>query len=209
VLTGGLVLPGCGGGGGDQTPRGSAQPSSTAQSTGPVPAQPPQPPRNMPPPSRARAADPAATRVINAWSTALRHGHVDAAARYFALPSLVQNGSPPVRVVTRADARLFNASLPCGAVVRRAVAIGRFTVVVFRLTDRPGGDCAQGIGHAAGTAFVIKHGKITEWRRVDASTVPPAGVVPPTGRRPPEAPVLPPGRHPHQQPAPTGTGPVI
>jgi hypothetical protein len=170
--------------------------------------QPRQPPRNVPPPTRARAADPAATRVVEAWSTALRRGHVDAAARFFALPSVVQNGTPPEKVSTRADARLFNASLPCGAVVRRAVAIGRFTVVVFRLTDRPGGNCAQGIGHAAGTAFVIRHRKITEWRRVDASTVPPAGVVPSTGRHPPEAPRLPPGQHP-QQPAPTATGPVI
>jgi hypothetical protein len=162
----------------------------------------------MPPPKAARRADPAATRVIEAWSTALRHGRVDDAAAYFALPSLVENGAPPLRVRTRADARAFNASLPCGAVVRRAVAIGRFTVVVFRLTERPGGDCGTGVGEAAGTAFVIRHGKIVEWVRVDERDVPPIGVVPSTGRNPPEAPTLPPGKRPKPQ-APTATGPVI
>jgi hypothetical protein len=129
----------------------------------------------------------------------------------FALPSIVQNGTPPIAVRTYAQARAFNASLPCGAEFRRAVQIGRFTVVVFRLTERPGGDCAQGVGEAAGTAFVVRHGKIFEWRRVDERTIPPEGVVPSTGRRPPEAPQLPPGAQTTPQ-VPTGpaiTGPTI
>ena len=211
LLAGGAVLAGCGGGDGQDTPQRAAQPRSTSTATQPPSSTAPVQPRSqgkLPPPKPARQADPAAPRVIEAWSTALRRGRVDAAASYFALPSLVENGTPPLRVRTRSDARAFNASLPCGAVLRRAVAIGRFTVVVFRLTQRPGGDCGTGVGHAAGTAFVIRRGKIVEWRRVDERDVPPIGVVPSTGKKPPEAPVLPPGKRPQQE-VPTATGPVI
>jgi hypothetical protein len=210
LLAGGVVLPGCGGGDGQDAPQRAAQPRSTSTAAQPPSSTAPAHPRSqgkLPPPKATREADPAATRVIQAWSTALRHGRVDAAASYFALPSLVQNGTPPLRVRTRADARAFNASLPCGAVLRRAVSIGRFTVVVFRLTKRPGGDCGTGAGHAAGTAFVIRRGKIVEWRRVDERDVPPVGVVPSTGKNPPESPLLPPGKRPQQ--VPTATGPVI
>jgi hypothetical protein len=159
-MVGGVALAGCGGSDGQRT-----TPSTVSR---PPVASTPSPPSS----SGARRPDPAATRVIKAWTTALRNGHVDAASRYFAIPSIVQNGTPPIAVRTRAQARAFNASLPCGADFRRAVAVGRFTVVVFRLTNRPGGDCAKGVGQAAGTAFVIRHGKIFEWRRVDDRTVP-------------------------------------
>jgi hypothetical protein len=218
AMVGGVALAACGGG--DATPKRAAEPTTSTQAppmptgTTPAPAGTTPAPRSqttpIPPPERARRADPAATRVIRAWSDALRGGDVEAAARYFALPSVVENGPPPLRVRTRDDARAFNASLPCGAVLRRAVAIGRYTAVVFRLTERPGGDCGQGVGHPAGTAFVIRHGKILEWRRVDEKTIPPEGVVGPTGRHPPEAPILPPGKRPRPQPqVPTATGPVI
>jgi hypothetical protein len=215
LLVGGVALSGCGGGDDNQAPQRAATPRSTSTASPTTPEQPPQgTPRSgqqQVPPRAARKADPKATRVIKAWTNALRHGQVDAAARMFALPSIVQNGTPPIAVRTFAQARAFNASLPCGAEFRRAVQIGRFTVVVFRLTERPGGDCAQGVGQAAGTAFVVRHGKIFEWRRVDERTIPPEGVVPSTGRHPPEAPVLPPGAPttPQVQTGPTVTGPTI
>jgi hypothetical protein len=37
---------------------------------------------------------------------------------------------------------------------------------VTQLTPRLGGNCGSGVGHSAATAFVIRHGKIVEWRRV-------------------------------------------
>jgi hypothetical protein len=213
-MVGGVALTGCGGSDGQQSPQRAASPGSTSSQ------QPqPQPPQGTPrsgtqqvPPKSARSADPADTRIVKAWTDALRAGHVDAAARYFALPSIVQNGTPPIAVRTRAQARAFNASLPCGAEFRRAVQIGRFTVVVFRLTQRVGADCGQGVGQPAGTAFVIQHGKIFEWRRVDERTVPPVGVVPSTGKHPPETPQLPPGKSVPQETIPqppTATGPSI
>ena len=111
-------------------------------------------------------ADPEDVRVIEAWSDALREGDVDAAAGYFATPSVAENG-PLLRIRNRRDARLFNRSLPCGATLLRAESEGDFTTATFELSERPGpGTCGPGAGGEAQTAFVIEDGKITEWRRV-------------------------------------------
>jgi hypothetical protein len=114
-------------------------------------------------------ADPGDVRVIDAWVTALRGGDVDTAARYFAIPSVAEN--PPLLINIRDldDARRFNESLPCGARLVRAETQGQFTTATFRLTERPGpGNCGPGTGASAKTSFVIRDGKIVEWRRVDA-----------------------------------------
>jgi len=119
-------------------------------------------------------ADPGDVRVIDAWSDALRAGDVAAAAGYFALPSTVENG-PLLRIRDRGDARLFNSSLPCGAVLVRAELEGDFTTATFRLTERPGpGVCGPGTGQDAQTAFVIEDGRIAEWRRVAVGGAQPA-----------------------------------
>lgn len=104
--------------------------------------------------------------VVDAWAQTLAGGDVEAAADYFALPSLAQNGPVRQTLTSRADAVAFNRSLPCGAELVRARSAGRFIVAVFRLTDRPGGDCGEGVGELARTAFAIRDGKITEWRRL-------------------------------------------
>ena len=110
---------------------------------------------------------PGAAAVIRNWADTLRRGDVRGAADLFALPSIVSNGTPPVELHTRADARLFNSSLPCGARLIRTSSAGRFTTATFRLTERPGpGSCGGGVGLTARTTFVISGGKIREWRRV-------------------------------------------
>jgi hypothetical protein len=117
--------------------------------------------------------DSAAVAVIRAWSTALRHGDVAAAARYFALPSVMvngpdANGGPVIETIhTRLEARVANASLPCGARFISADRRGRFINALFRLTDRPGvgGGCGSGIGQTARTDFLIRGGRIVEWIR--------------------------------------------
>ena len=115
-------------------------------------------------PGGANAAD---TKVIDALARTLRRGDIDGAAGYFALPSVTENGPQLLKITSRDDARLFNASLPCGARLVRATDEGDFTVATFRLTERPGpGTCGTGVGHTAQTAFVIKDGLIKEWRRV-------------------------------------------
>jgi hypothetical protein len=104
--------------------------------------------------------------VIEGWVEALRDGDVAAAADYFALPSLAQNGTAPLTLRTRGDVTAFNRSLPCGAELLRARPDGRFIAATFRLTERPGGSCGSGTGNLVRTAFVVKDGKIVQWRRL-------------------------------------------
>ena len=104
--------------------------------------------------------------VIEGWVNTLSKGKPEAAAGYFAVPSLVANGTPPVTLRSRADAIAFNRSLPCGARLVSTREQGRFVAATFRLTERPGGSCGSGAGQLARTAFVIRDGKIVEWRRL-------------------------------------------
>jgi limonene-1,2-epoxide hydrolase len=136
-----MLLVGCGGGGG----------STAGSNTSAIPGN----------------ADPADVHVIDAWVTALRRGDVDAAAEYFAIPSVAENGPILLHIHTVDQARRFNESLPCGARLIRAESAGRFTTATFRLTERPGpGICGPGTGGTAKTSFVIHDGKIDQWRRV-------------------------------------------
>jgi hypothetical protein len=112
-------------------------------------------------------ADPDTVQVIKGWADELRAGDVAAASRRFALPSVVQNGTPPLRLTSRRQVEAFNRSLPCGAKLTEAVAADRFTIATFVLTERPGpGECGGGVGETAKTAFVVREGLITQWRRV-------------------------------------------
>jgi hypothetical protein len=113
-------------------------------------------------------ADPADAQLIERWASTLRRGDIDGAARFFAIPSVAENGPALIRIHDRDDARLFNASLPCGARLIAATAEGHFVIATFRLTERPGpGSCGTGAGQTARTAFVIEDGKFVEWRRVE------------------------------------------
>ena len=112
-------------------------------------------------------ADPETVQVIKSWADELRAGDVAAASKRFALPSVVQNGTPPLRLNTRDEVEAFNRSLPCGAKLTEAAAVDRFTIATFELTERPGpGECGSGVGESAKTAFVVREGLITQWRRV-------------------------------------------
>jgi hypothetical protein len=120
-------------------------------------------------PKVAGEADPGDVAVIKGWVDTLRRGDVEGAARYFAIPSVAENGPFLVRIRSIDDARRFNASLPCGARLLRAETQGEFTTATFRLTERPGpGTCGAGTGGIAKTAFVIRGERIAEWRRVGA-----------------------------------------
>ena len=114
-----------------------------------------------------RVADAAAVRVIRGWTDAQRASDVSRATSYFAVPAVVQNGTEPQELPTRAAIRSFNAGLPCGAVLVRTSAGTQpgFTVAAFRLVDRPGQQC-DGTGRPARTAFQIRDGKIHAWLRI-------------------------------------------
>ena len=106
-------------------------------------------------------------RVIKGWADALRHGHVRQAVAYFRLPAQVSAGQQPIELTTRAQLRLFNSSLPCGAKLERTQRQPRgYVLATFRLTERPGrGRCGDGTGHRARTLFYIEHGEIVQWFR--------------------------------------------
>jgi hypothetical protein len=158
LIAAALAVAGCGGGGrkdGDDRLNLTTPATPTTRGT-PAPRPAPEPV------SRREAA------VIRGWARSLRHGHAIRASRYFAIPSVIVNGTPPVPIRTRKLAKLFNTSLSCGA---KVVSLKRMehhrVLATFRLTERPGGDCGPGVDNLAYTAFRIRRGRIAEWLRMD------------------------------------------
>ena len=94
-----------------------------------------------------------AVRVIRAWSTALRTGHVKAAAGWFAMPSEFVNGVgpggtvPAVRLDSLRAAIVANEALPCGAQFVSADQRGRVRQRVVQ-AHRP--QRARAASHRAG-----------------------------------------------------------
>ena len=106
--------------------------------------------------------------VIRGWADALRAGRVNQAARFFAIPTIVLDGTNPQRRLPSMTAvRNFNRGLPCGArLVKTIRGKGSFVVATFRLTERPGpGRCGGGVGRLADTAFLIERRHIVQWLR--------------------------------------------
>jgi hypothetical protein len=113
-------------------------------------------------------ADAEEVEVIRGWADDLRGGDVESAADRWEIPAIAENGTPPLELDSREDVIAFNESLPCGAELTEAETDGEFTVATFELTERPGpGECGDGTGETAKTAFVIENGKIVEWHRAD------------------------------------------
>lgn len=131
------------------------------------------------PAAEPTTADPGAVRVIRQWSDALRRNDVARASALWATPSKVQNGTPVITLRTAAAVRLFNDSLSCGSrLVSAARAPHGFTVAVFKLTQRPGGDCGSGTGQEARTAIRVRNGKIADWYRLPDDPQAPGPVQP-------------------------------
>jgi hypothetical protein len=165
---------GCGGGGGGQ----SVDPSDTSPGNGVAPStgsstQPSVPPDLALPagvPVRATGpADRASTRVIRRWLAALDRGDVARAAHYFAIPSKFQNTGTPVLHIDSEEERIaINLSLTCGARAEKVGGAGLYTIVRFRLIERPGpgGGCGGGDGETARGAILVDAGLIREWYRL-------------------------------------------
>src|SRR4051794_30492836 len=115
VLVLALAAAGCGSGGGSSdderlkltTPKEMTAPEADATAT--------------PAPDAAMKVGKGVTRreaaVIRGWADTLRGGHVRKAARYFALPAVVENGTGKIRLSTRTQVEYFNELLTCGAKV--------------------------------------------------------------------------------------------
>jgi hypothetical protein len=161
----GSAVAGCGG---SSTPASNSTSTSanTAGEPGPIPEHSDlELPQGVP--DRATGpAEPASRKTINAWLRALRSGNVERAAHYFRLPSKFQNGTPVLTVDSERERIAINISLPCGAKTIEMGGAGPYTIVTFRLTRRPGGDCATGVGNKARGAIRVQGGKIIEWYRL-------------------------------------------
>jgi hypothetical protein len=122
---------------------------------------------------------PSEVKVIRGWADALRSGHVNRAARFFAVPATVLDGTSPLRQLDdRAEIRDFNRGLPCGAkLVATARAEGALVMATFRLTKRtgPGARPCDGAGNLAATKFLIEDGHIVQWLRAPDPAQRPAG----------------------------------
>lgn len=156
MLAGTIGLAACGGS--QQAARPTPSPSERRASPTPSPT----PPARTGTATRADAAR--ARPVIKGWSDALRRSDVERAIDYFALPSVVAQGAA-VKLTTRSQLRTFFGGLPCGARLQGVERAGRYVVGTFRLAERPGQTC-DGPGDLARVAFVIRSGKIGEWRQL-------------------------------------------
>jgi hypothetical protein len=160
------VLGGCGGD--DATPRAQERPAPPTQ-TPPAPGGlPPEllPPNGVPTRGDGSTVEPGDLAVIRRWAATLRRGDVPGAARLFALPSRFQNGTPVLDIDSPRERLAIHASLTCGATVERAQGARGYVVTTFRFTERPGGDCAGGVGGTGRCAIRVEDGRIVEFYRL-------------------------------------------
>ena len=120
-----------------------------------------------PPKAPAKPQVSADERVIRAWTDDLRRGDEAAAAARFALPATVANGTKPLTLATREQILAFQDSLTCGAVVVATERHQGLTLTRFRLTERPGGACGDGVGGYAAAAIEVEDGRIVRWLRIE------------------------------------------
>jgi hypothetical protein len=100
-------------------------------------------------------------RVIRGWLLALERQDYEQAAYYFAPGAIIDQGHP-FRLRTPAQARDFNASLPCRADLVRLRDEGRRVLATFALHEGPGGGCSGLVK----VRYTIRKGKFTEWRQL-------------------------------------------
>lgn len=112
-------------------------------------------------------------RVIRGWNEAVNLGDYDRAAGFFAQGALVEQLAA-TRLRTREDAIDFNRGLPCRADVTDLEGDGGSTIAAFRLREGRTGQCDE--GGSARVRFVIRDGKIREWRQLPPSQAAPGEV---------------------------------
>ena len=153
-----LAVAGCGSGDDSTSSTAASRAGGTAGTVTP----------KLEPVPSAPGVDPASARVVRDWVAALRGGDAARAANFFAVPTVVSNGSGLMKLRSRSAVLAFNRGLPCGA---RMIAARRakkgFLIATFVLMNRHGGGrCDIPPGSTARTAFRVRGGRITDWIRV-------------------------------------------
>jgi putative membrane protein len=100
--------------------------------------------------------------MIRDWLMAVQHGDFGRAATFFAPGAIIDQGRP-YRLRDTAEARLFNATLPCHAHLIRIEDEGAKVLATFRLTPGPGGPCHGRVQ----VRYTIVNGRFKEWRQLD------------------------------------------
>jgi hypothetical protein len=98
--------------------------------------------------------------MIRDWLLAVQNGDYDHAADFFAPGAIIDQGRP-FRLRTRAQARLFNETLPCHADLVGLADRGGQVLATFRLKPGPGGPCKGRVQ----VRYTIVDGRFTEWRQ--------------------------------------------
>jgi hypothetical protein len=115
-------------------------------------------------PQRSARPDPLHSyegRVIRGWLLSLERQDYDQAASYFAPGAIIDQGRP-YRLRSQAEARNFNALLPCRADLVRLKDEGARVLATFALREGPGGECSGFVR----VRYTIRMGKFTEWRQL-------------------------------------------
>ena len=109
--------------------------------------------------------------IVRAWSDAVNRGDDATAAALFARGALIVQGSASTRLDTRAEARAWNAGLPCAGRIVGLSSTGEVVTATFLLGHRRGHTC-DGPGARAVAAFRVHAGKIVLWHELGAQPAP-------------------------------------
>ena len=115
--------------------------------------------------------DPSAESVVRAWSEAVNTDDNDGAARLFAEGARVVQGDDVRRLETFAEARAWNAGLPCSGRIVRLTVREETVRATFVLGDRQQTEC-DGPGERSQALFRVRDGKIVLWHQLDPAVAP-------------------------------------
>jgi len=110
-------------------------------------------------------------QVVRAWSSALNRGDDASAAALFAPGAEIVQGGVSTRLETQAQARAWNAGLPCSGKIVGLSTTGDVVTATFLLGHRRGHTC-DGPGARAVAAFRVHAGKILLWHELGAQPAP-------------------------------------
>jgi len=109
--------------------------------------------------------------VVRAWSDALNRGDDAKAAALFAPGAEIVQGGAATVLETQAQARAWNAGLPCAGKIVGLRTTGEVVTATFLLGHRNGHTC-DGPGERAVAAFRVHAGKILLWHELGAEPAP-------------------------------------
>jgi SnoaL-like domain len=112
--------------------------------------------------------DPSPQSVVRAWSEAVNSEDNEGAARLFAEGARVVQGASVRRLETFAEARDWNAALPCAGRILSLSERGDTVRATFLLGNRGRRSRCDGPGARALALFRVRDGKIVLWHQLES-----------------------------------------